>query len=92
MKNKVSTNNNNKVVGKSNVGTYTSNKVIKNSKGNDKQHGQCKVTTQWWATRWCWVVKGDGSITKQWWVVTRQQYSTKNKHKTIKYTQKQAKK
>jgi hypothetical protein len=39
MKNKVSTNNN-KAIGKSNVGTYTSNKVIKNNKGNDKQHGQ----------------------------------------------------
>jgi hypothetical protein len=42
--------------------------------------------------RWCWVVKGDGSNAKQWWVVTSQWYSTKNKHKTIKYTQKQAKK
>jgi hypothetical protein len=35
--------------------------------------------------KWCWVVKGDGSNAKQ-------RYSTKNKRKTIKYMQKQAKK
>ncbi len=38
MKNKLSTNNN-KAIDKTNVSTYTSNKVIKNNNGNDKQHG-----------------------------------------------------
>ncbi len=40
MNNKLSTNNN-KAIGKTNVSTYTNNKVIKNKKGNDKQHA-------WW--------------------------------------------